>query len=76
VITREHVLISRGLRPLPRRYRRPPYGRIVRMDRAVYVGKVGDSGVMNPSASPMLGSEDEAKWIAAEMRRALRHTQA
>jgi hypothetical protein len=74
VIRPDAVLISRGLRPMPRRYSRPEYGRVVRVDKAVYVGKVGSTGLMNPSASPILRSEDEAKWIAAEMRRALRQT--
>ena len=74
VIRPDAVLISRGLRPMPRRYARPEYGRVVRVDKAVYVGKVGSTGLMNPSASPILRSEDEAKWIAAEIQRALRQT--
>ena len=74
VIRPDAVLISRGLRPMPRRYSRPAYGRVVRVDKAVYVGKVGSSGLMNPSASPILRSADEAKWIAAEIRRAPRET--
>ena len=73
-IEREAILIWRGLRPIPRRYRRPPYGRVVRIDKAVYVGRVGGLSPINPSASPMLPSEDEAKWIAAEMRRGLQQT--
>lgn len=72
VIRPEVVLIWRGLRPFPRRYRRPPYGRAVRIDKAVYVGKVGSSFPINPSASPILRSEEEAKWIASEMGRAFR----
>lgn len=74
VIRPDAVLISRGLRPLPRRYPRPPYGRVVRLDKGVYVGKLGEQSLLNATASPMLGSEAEAKWIAAEMRRALRQT--
>lgn len=74
VIRPEVVLIWRGLRPFPRRYRRPPSGRAVRIDKAVYVGKVGSSFPINPSASPILRSEEEAKWIASEMRRAFRVT--
>lgn len=74
VIEREAILIWRGLRPIPRRYRRPPYGRLVRIDKAVYVGKLGGLSPINPSASPILPSEDEAKWIAAEMRRGLQQT--
>ena len=71
-ITRDAVLIARGLRPIARRYPRPPYGRIVRLEKAVYVGKTGGTSLINPSASPILRSEDEARWIASEMRRALR----
>jgi hypothetical protein len=74
VIRPDAVLISRGLRPLPRRYPRPPYGRVVRLDKGVYVGKLGEQSLLNSTASPMLGSEAEAKWVAAEMRRALRQT--
>jgi hypothetical protein len=47
---------------------------VVRIDKAVYVGKVGGLSPINPSASPLLPSEDEAKWIAAEMRRGLQQT--
>ena len=68
---RDAVHISRGLRPWPRRYPRPPYGRVVRLDKAVYIGKDGSTGLINPSASPILQSEDEARWVAAEMRRAM-----
>jgi hypothetical protein len=46
----------------------------VRIDKVVYVGKVGSTGLMNPSASPVLESEEEARWLAAEMRRALQQT--
>ena len=74
VITPEAVLISRGLRPFARRYVRPPFGRVVRIDKAIYVGKVGSASLMNPSASPVLESEEEARWLAAEMRRALQQT--
>jgi hypothetical protein len=74
VITPDAVLISRGVRPFPRRYPRPPFGRIIRIDKVVYVGKFGSTGLMNPSASPVLESEEEAKWLAAEMRRAIQQT--
>ena len=59
---------------IPRRYERPLYGRVVRIDKAVYVGKQDPPSLINPTASPMLRSEDEARWIASEMRRALRET--
>ncbi len=74
VIDRERVSIYRGLRPFPRRYARPLYERIVQLDRAVHVGKTNSTGLMNPSASPILASSEEAGWVASEMRRALRRT--
>jgi hypothetical protein len=43
-----------------------------RFKKEVYIGKIGSHTLMNPSASPILRSEDEARWIAAEIRRALR----
>jgi len=67
------IRIWRGLRPVPRTYSRPPYGKIVRMDKAVYVGKVEGLSMINASASPMLSAE-EAPWVTAEMRRAIRET--
>jgi hypothetical protein len=76
VIDRDAVRIYRGLRPFPRRYARPSYERIVQADRAVHVGKTGSTGLLNPSASPILQSTDEARWVAAEMRRALRQMPA
>lgn len=73
VIAPDSVRIWRGLRPFPRTYARPPYGKVVRVDKAVYVGKTGGFAVINASASPML-SAAEAPWVAAEMRRAMRET--
>lgn len=67
------VRIWRGLRPVPRRYPRPPYGRVVRLDNAVYVGKTGGLNLLNASASPMLAA-GEAPWVATALRRALRST--
>jgi hypothetical protein len=67
------VRIWRGLRPWPRTYARPTYGKVVRLDKAVYVAKVEGHGLVNPSASPML-SVEEARWVASELRRALRAT--
>lgn len=72
-VTPEAVRIWRGLRPIPRTYRRPPYGKVVRMDKAVYVGKSTGFSMINASASPML-SASEAPWIAKELRRAMRET--
>jgi hypothetical protein len=76
VIGRDAIHIYRGLSPVARRYQRPLYGRVVRIDKAVYVGKQDPPGLINPTASPMLRSEDEAQWIASEIRRALRETAA
>jgi hypothetical protein len=76
VIAREAIHIYRGLRPFPRQYPRPVYGRIVRIDKAVYVGKQDATSLINPTASPMLRSQEEAKWVASELRRALHQTAA
>lgn len=72
-IAPDAVRIWRGLRPFPRSYARPLYGKVVRIDKAVYVGKSEGLNLVNASASPML-SEGEAPWVAAQMRRALRQT--
>lgn len=64
------VRIWRGLRPLPRRYPRPEYGKVVRLERFVYIGKTEGLHVINPSASPAL-TDEEARWVAQELRRAL-----
>lgn len=72
-IAPDAVRIWRGLRPMARTYPRPLYGKIVRIDNAVYVGKSEGLNLVNASASPML-SEGEAPWVAAQMRRALRQT--
>jgi len=72
-IAPDAVRIWRGLRPIPRTYARPLYGKIVRVDKAVYVGKSEGFAMINASASPML-SAAEAPWVANEMRRALRET--
>ena len=72
-IAPDAVRIWRGLRPMPRTYARPPYGKIVRVEGAVYVGKTDGFSLINASASPML-KVDEARWVATEMRRAMRET--
>jgi hypothetical protein len=70
-ITPDAVRVWRGLRPVPRTYSRPEYGKVVKLETAVYVGKTEGLNLINPTASPML-SKDEASWVAAEMRRGLR----
>jgi len=67
------VRVWRGLRPWPRSYARPLYGRVVRVDKAVFIGKTEGFALINVSASPML-SLAEARWVKAELRRALRAT--
>jgi hypothetical protein len=69
------VRIHRGLRPWPRRYPRPPYDKVIVMERAVYVGRATGLNLVNPSASPMLKA-DEARWVAREMRQAMKETAA
>ena len=69
-IDRDRIRIYRGLRPFPRVYRRPLYGRAIRVNRAVFIAKSEGNHVMNPTASPNL-TEAEAKWLTSEMKRAL-----
>lgn len=70
-VAADGVRIWRGLRPLPRLYPRPPYDRIVRVETSVHVAKGDGFALVNPTASPTLKA-DEAKWVAAELRRALK----
>ena len=69
-IDRDRIRIYRGLRPFPRVYRRPLYGRAIRVNTAVFIAKSEGNHVMNPTASPTL-TEAEAKWLTSEMKRAL-----
>jgi hypothetical protein len=70
VIEQDGIRIYRGLRPLPRVYRRPPYGRALRINTSLYIAKSSGVHMINPTASPML-SEPEARWLTAEMKRVL-----
>ena len=72
-ITSDAVRVWRGLRPVPRTYSRPEYGKVVRLENAVYIGKTEGLHLLSPSASPILKAE-EAPWVASEMRRALSAT--
>jgi hypothetical protein len=72
-IAPDAVRIWRGLRPFPRVYPRPPYGMISRVKQYLYVGKTDSFSLFNASASPAL-SDEEAAWVAAELRRAMRET--
>jgi hypothetical protein len=71
VVEHDRILIYRGFRPLPRVYRRPEYARVIRINTSLYIAKPDGLHVMNPTASPVL-TESEAKWLTAEMKRALR----
>lgn len=72
-IAADAVRVWRGLRPVPRVYPRPPYAMISRVKETVYVTRTDVLKMINPTVSPML-SDEEAKWVAAEMRRAMRET--
>lgn len=70
VVETDGIRIYRGLRPLPRVYRRPLYGRAIRINTSLYIAKTSGVHMMNPTASPML-SEPEARWLTSEMKRVL-----
>jgi hypothetical protein len=71
VIERDRILVHRGFRPFPRVYRRPLYGRVIRIKTSLYIAKSEGLHMMNPTASPVL-REAEAVWLSSEMKRALR----
>ncbi len=70
VVDFDNIRIYRGLRPFPRVYRRPQYGRVIRINTALYIAKSDGNHVMNPTASPML-TDEEAQWLTAELKRVL-----
>jgi Protein of unknown function (DUF3137) len=70
VVDPDAIRISRAFRPFPRVYRRPLFGRAIRMKGSVYIAKSEGLHVMNPTASPVL-TEAEATWVVSEMKRAL-----
>ncbi len=72
-IAPDAVRVWRGLRPLPRVYPRPPYGMITQSNDTLYVCKTDALSLFQASLSTMLPKE-EAAWVAAEMRRAMRDT--
>jgi hypothetical protein len=67
------VRIFRGLRPWPRTYPRPAYGRVVLTGDAVFLARSEGLSLINVSASPNL-TADEARWVAFELARALEAT--
>jgi hypothetical protein len=72
-ITPSTIYIHRGLRPFARRYSRPPWDSVVCMDNSVHIGQKGIMRLINPTASPNLSTE-EARWVASEMRKAMKQT--
>jgi hypothetical protein len=70
VVEPDGIRIYRGFRPLPRVYRRPLYGRAIRINTSLYIAKTSGVHMKNPTASPIL-SEPEAIWITAELKRVL-----
>ena len=72
-IDQDRIRIYRGLRPFPRVYPRPKYGRAIRVSTSVYIALSEGVHVMNPTASPVL-TEPEARWLTSEMKRALMQT--
>lgn len=71
VIDAYNIRIYRGLRPFPRVYRRPQYGRVIRINTLLYIAKSDGNHLMNPPASPVL-TDAEAKWLTAEVKRVLK----
>jgi hypothetical protein len=69
VVELDRILIYRGFRPFPRVYRRPPYGRVIRIKTSLYIAKSEGLHLMNPTASPVL-TESEARWLSSELKRA------
>ncbi|MEP6917220.1 MAG: DUF3137 domain-containing protein [Acidobacteriota bacterium] len=70
VVDPDGIRVSRAFRPFPRVYRRPLFGRAIRIKGSVYITKSEGLHVMNPTASPVL-TEAEAMWVVSEMKRAL-----
>lgn len=67
------VRVWRGLRPTARVYPRPPYEMIHRGEYNVFIARTDALSMFSALASPKL-PDDEAAWVAAEMRRAMRET--
>lgn len=71
VIERETIRVKRGLSPFSHFYPRSAQTRILQLDKFLYLGQADRVKVINPSLSPMLKSNEEARWVAWEMRQAL-----
>lgn len=72
-IAADAVRVWRGLRPTARVYPRPPYEMISRGEYNIFIARTDTLSVFSAMASPKL-PDDEAAWVAAEMRRAMRET--
>jgi hypothetical protein len=70
VVDVDAIRIYRGFRPFPRVYRRPPYGRAIRINTSVYITKSDGLSLVNPTASPVL-TVPEVQWLTSELKRAL-----
>jgi hypothetical protein len=75
VVDADRIRIYRGWRPFPRVYRRPAYGRVIRLNTALYIAKTDGMQLLNPTASPML-TVQEARWLSAEMKRVFGQTES
>jgi hypothetical protein len=69
-VTPDAILVSRGFRPVPRRYPRPEFDAVMRLKNSVHLKRSAATTLLYPTASPNL-SEPEAAWIAYELRNAL-----
>ena len=72
-IAPDAVRVWRGLRPTARVYPRPPYEMINRGEHNIFIARTDTLRMFGALASPKL-PDDEAAWVAAEMRRAMRET--
>ena len=70
------IRVKRGVSPFARRYARSDQTRILQMDQYLFLGRAGTLKIFNPTLSPMLRSQEEARWVASEMRRALERSPA
>jgi len=71
IIDAESIRVRRGVSPFSRRYARSARSRILQMDRYLYLGEADALKLINPSLSPLLRSQEEARWVASQMRQAL-----
>jgi hypothetical protein len=75
-IDADEIRVKRGVSPFARRYARSDQTRILQMDQYLFLGRAGALKIINPSLSPMLCSQEEARWVAWQMRQALEQSPA